>query len=135
MRRLGTWQFGIFGWLFSAFGAVALMLAVTGVYGCGLCGVAATQEIGLRVALGAAARRHRLIVGQGSASPRQESPSACRGVRRNPGLASLLYNVTATDPLTFVGASLFLMVLAAFASYVPTRRAAAVDPLIALRAE
>jgi ABC-type antimicrobial peptide transport system permease subunit len=47
----------------------------------------------------------------------------------------VLYNITPTDPLTFVGASAFLTVIAVVASYVPTRRATAVDPLIALRSE
>jgi putative ABC transport system permease protein len=50
-------------------------------------------------------------------------------------VASFLYNITPTDPLTFASASLFLIAVALFASYVPTRRATAVDPLIALRSE
>ena len=138
VRRLGTWQFGLFGWLFSAFGAVALLLAVTGVYGLLTYAVSQrTQEIGVRVALGAGrADVIRLIVGQGvrlAAAGVAVGAVAAFGVTRV--IASLLYNVTATDPLTFVGASLFLMALAVFASYLPTRRAVAVDPLIALRAE
>jgi putative ABC transport system permease protein len=138
VKRLGSWQFGLFGWLFSAFGAVALLLAVTGVYGLLAYAVSQrTQEIGVRVALGA--KRGdvvRLIVGQGL---RLAVIGVVIGIVGAFGVtrvvASLLYNVTPTDPLTFVGASLFLTLLAALASYVPTRRATAVDPLIALRSE
>ena len=138
VKRLGSWQFGLFGWLFSAFGAVALLLAVTGVYGLLAYAVSQrTQEIGVRVALGAARRDViRLIVGQGMRLAvvgivlGLAASFAVTGV-----VASLLYNVTPTDPLTFVGSAVFLIAVAALASYVPTRRAIAVDPLVALRAE
>ena len=138
VKRLGSWQFGMFGWLFSTFGAVALLLAATGVYG--LLGYAVsqrTQEIGVRVALGAARGDViRLVVGHGL---RLAAAGVVIGVVAALGVtqivASLLYNITPTDPVTFIGASLFLMAIAALASYVPTRRATAVDPLIALRSE
>ena len=138
VKRLGSWQFALFGWLFSAFGLVALLLAVTGVYGLLAYAVSQrTQEIGLRVALGAARGDViRLVVGQGL---RLAIVGVAVGVVGAFGVtrvvASLLYNITPTDPVTFIGASLFLTLLALFASYVPTRRATAVDPLVALRSE
>jgi putative ABC transport system permease protein len=138
VRRLGSWQYGIFGWMFSAFGAVALLLAVTGVYGLLAYSVSQrTQEIGLRVALGATRRDVvRLVTGQGV---RLAGFGILVGLFASFGVthvvASMLYNITPTDPLTFAGASLFLLAVALLASYVPTRRATAVDPLIALRSE
>jgi putative ABC transport system permease protein len=138
VKRLGSWQFGLFGWLFSSFGAVALLLAATGVYGLLAYAVSQrTQEIGVRVALGAARRDViRLVVGQGL---RLAGAGVAIGVVASFGVtrvvASLLYNITPTDPATFIGASLFLIAIAALASYVPTRRATAVDPLVALRSE
>ena len=138
VKRLGSWQFGMFGWLFATFGAVALLLAATGVYGLLAYAVSQrTQEIGVRVALGAARSDViRLVVSQGL---RLAIIGILIGVVASLGVtqvvASLLYNITPTDPVTFIGASLFLLAIAALASYVPTRRATAVDPLIALRSE
>ena len=138
VKRLGSWQYAIFGWMFSAFGAVALLLAVTGVYGLLAYSVSQrTQEIGVRVALGASRRDvSRLIVGQGL---RLAGGGIVLGLMGSFGVtrivAALLYNITPTDPVTFAGASIFLVAVALFASYVPTRRATAVDPLIALRSE
>jgi predicted permease len=138
VRRFGSWQFGLFGWLFATFGAVALLLAVTGVYGLLSYAVSQrTQEIGVRMALGAARRDVvRLIVGQGlrlAAIGLAVGVVASFAVTRVIG--SLLYNITPTDAASFIAASVFLGTLALAASYVPTRRAASVDPLIALRAE
>jgi putative ABC transport system permease protein len=138
VRRLGSWQYAIFGWMFSVFGAVALLLAVTGVYGLLAYSVSQrTQEIGVRVALGASRQDVvHLIIGHGV---RLAAAGILLGLIGSWAVthvvASMLYNITPTDPVTFAGASLFLMVVALVASYVPTRRATAVDPLIALRSE
>ncbi len=138
VKRLGSWQFGLFGWMFSAFGAVALLLAVTGVYGLLAYAVSQrTQEIGVRVALGADRRDVvGLIVGQGL---RLAAVGIVLGLIGSFGvtrvIGSLLYNITPTDPVTFGGASVFIVVVALLASYVPTRRAIGVDPLEALRSE
>jgi ABC-type antimicrobial peptide transport system permease subunit len=138
VKQLGFWQFELFGWMFSSFGAVALLLAVTGVYGVLSYSVLQrTQEIGVRVALGASRREVvGLIVGQGL---RLAVVGIVVGVLGSIAvtrvIASLLYNVSPTDPLSFVGVSVFLTLLAAAASYVPARRATAVDPLVALRTE
>jgi putative ABC transport system permease protein len=138
VKRLGSWQFGLFGWMFSAFGAVALLLAVTGVYGLLAFAVSQrTQEIGLRVALGAGRQDvMRLVVGQGLGLSAIGIVLGLIGsFATTRVIGSLLYNITSTDPLTFAGASLFIVAVALIASYVPTRRAIGVDPLEALRSE
>ena len=96
-----------------------------------------TQELGVRMALGAS--RHNvlgLVVGHGA---RLVVAGIVLGIVGAFGVtrlvASFLYNVSATDPFSFVGTALFLALVALAASYVPARRATAVDPMIALRAE
>jgi putative ABC transport system permease protein len=136
LRRLSFWQFRLFGSMFSIFGFIALVLASIGVYGVLSYSVSQrVQEIGVRMALGAE-RAHvmRLIVGQGiklAAFGVIGGLAGAFGVTRF--IQTLLYNVTATDPLSFIGVSLFLATVAVFASYVPARRAMAVDPIVALR--
>ncbi len=76
----------------------------------------------------------RLIVGQGL---RLAGIGIVLGIAGAAGVTwiiqSILYNVTPTDPVSFGGVALFLMLTAALASYIPARRAMAVDPIIALR--
>jgi putative ABC transport system permease protein len=132
------WQFRLFGWMFSIFGVIALLLASIGVYGVLSYAVSQrTQEIGVRMALGASRQNvFALIVSHGA---RMAGLGILCGVVGAFGVTrvvkSLLYNVSATDPLSFVATAAFLAVVAILASYVPARRATGVDPMIALRAE
>ncbi len=132
------WQFGLFGWMFGIFGVIALLLASIGVYGVLSYAVSQrTQEIGVRMALGASRQNvFSLVVSHGA---RLAGVGILCGVIGAFGITrvvtSLLYNVSATDPLIFVGTAAFLAVVALLASYIPARRATGVDPMIALRAE
>ena len=138
VRRLGFWQYGLFGWVFGTIGVVGLLLAAVGVYGVLSYSVAQrTQEIGVRVALGAA--RHevvRLVVNHGLML-------TLVGVIGGLILApigtwagrSLFYDVSPFDPLSFGAVAAFLLVVAVFASYLPARRATRVNPMDALRGE
>ena len=138
VRKLGFWSQRLFGWMFAMFGIVALVLASVGVYGVIAYGVTQrTQEIGVRVALGAQpADVIRLVVKNGA---RLAVAGIVIGLVGAFGLTrviqSLLTDVSSTDPLSFIGVTLFLGCVALFASYVPARRATKVDPLTALRAE
>ena len=120
------------------FGALALLLAAIGVYGLMSYAVAQRQrEIGIRVALGAAAPRVMAeilrdglaVAGTGAAIGFAAALGAVQLVR------SLLFGVTPYDPTTLAAAPLSLIVIAALACVVPARRAARVDPMIVLRAE
>ncbi|MGH9843772.1 MAG: FtsX-like permease family protein, partial [Blastocatellia bacterium] len=116
----------------------ALMLAMMGVYGVVSCTVAErTPEIGIRIALGAQGRDVlRLILAQGLKPVVIGSVVGLTlGLALSHVLKSLLFGVGATDPLTFAGVTLLLIVVALLACYLPARRAAKVDPLVALKHE
>jgi predicted permease len=124
--------------LFSVFAAVALFLAVVGVYGVKAFVVARrTREIGIRVALGATTSQVLWMVLRDGVKLTALGLAAgllaalCIGRL----LSSKLYEVSGSDPLTFVTASALLAAAALVACYVPARRAARVDPMEALRCE
>jgi putative ABC transport system permease protein len=137
--RLHTfWQFRLFGWMFSIFGAIALALASIGVYGVLSYAVSQrTQEIGVRMALGASRQDvFALIVAQGAKLAGLGIVCGIAGAALvTRVVASLLYNVSATDPLSFAATAGFLALVALLASYIPAQRATSVDPIVAFRAE
>jgi putative ABC transport system permease protein len=133
---VGSRRFAL--WLLALFAGVALILALAGIYSITAYAVEqSTHEIGIRLALGAQAHDVlKLIVGKGL-------KLACVGVGVGllaaTGLtqfvSSLLYGVSATDPVTFAGIALVVAGVALLACYIPARRATRVDPMVALRYE
>lgn len=136
--RRAIWQPRLQAALVSAFGLMALILAAVGVYSVIAYAVAQrTREIGVRMALGAQQSMVvRLILGQGVrltlAGVGVGLIASLAGVRL---LRGLLFGVSPTDPTTFAGVPAVLLAVAVLACYLPARRAARVDPSIALRAD
>jgi putative ABC transport system permease protein len=124
--------------LLSIFAGTALLLTAIGIYGVMAYSVSQrTNEIGIRMALGAAQSAiFRLVVGQ---AMMLVGVSLALGLIGAFGathlLSSLLYGVRAWDPLTFVAIVALLSIVAFLAAWLPARRAARIDPVVALRAE
>src|SRR6266571_2921103 len=124
--------------LLSCFAILALVVATVGIYGLIAYSVAQrTHEIGVRIALGAARRDVLgLVVGQGLRLTVVGIALGLLGALALTRLMrSLLFEVSPQDPSTFVAGAAFLLVVGLLASYLPARRAATVDPAVALRAE
>jgi putative ABC transport system permease protein len=136
--KRSVWQPRLYGGMFAAFALIAFVLSAAGVYGVVSYAVSQrTHEIGVRMALGAAARDVvSLVVRQGA---RLTVAGLVVGVLGAVGLTrllrSLLYGVAPTDPLTFILVTLALGATALAASWLPARRATRVDPMEALRYE
>jgi ABC-type antimicrobial peptide transport system permease subunit len=133
-----TTQERIFAVLTTSFGGLALVLACIGIYGIMAYTVAMrTNEIGIRIALGAQVRSVVLmvlgettwLVGIGLVLGILVAVGLTRLVR------SMLFGLGPTDPVTFIGASLLLFAVALLAAWGPARRASLINPVIALRHE
>ena len=126
----------IYAWVMGAFASVALVLAALGIYGVMSYAVAQrSHELGIRMALGAQPRDllHMTL--------RDGLALACAGLALGwlgalaltRVLQTLLYNVKATDPLTYAAVSVLLLAIMALAAYIPACRAASTDPLVSLK--
>jgi len=124
--------------LLAVFAGLAVLLAAVGTYGVlGYSVAQRTHEIGIRMALGAGrAGVVRMVTGEGLTLA---SIGVVIGIAGALGLTrlitSMLFSVRPADPLTFVSASVLLVAVALLSSYIPARRAAKVDPIVALRYE
>jgi predicted permease len=140
MDTIGTslYEARVGAWLLAAFGGLALLLAAIGIYGVLAFSIARrSREMGIRLALGAAARQVFLLVvrdgmtlvGMGAVIGLIAGFAAARS------LARFLYGVPTSDPATFAGAATLLIAVALIACIVPARRAMRVNPITALRSD
>jgi putative ABC transport system permease protein len=135
-ESVATRRFSMY--LFAAFALIALGLAAIGIYGVMAQSVTQrVQEIGVRMALGARPKDIlSMILGQGTWLTVIGVIAGLTGAMIvSRFLRALLFGVQPIDPITYVAVTLVLIVVALFASYIPARRAAKVDPMVALRYE
>ena len=128
----------IYAGLLGAFATIGIVLTAAGIYGVMSYTVARrTQEIGIRMALGAQARDVMWLVLTRSVLLTLFGVAGGIGLALLLGsaLRSLMYRVSPTDPITFIGVGIVMTVVSLLASYLPARRATKVDPMIALRCE
>jgi putative ABC transport system permease protein len=145
--KFSTFEAELGGWyadrrflllLVGLFAAAGLVLAAVGIYGVVAFSVTRrTQEIGIRMALGAQRRDVlRLVLGEGA---RMAALGVVIGVAASLVIthliSTLLFGVSATDPVTFAGVAILLTLVALAASYIPAHRAMRVDPITALHHE
>ena len=133
MNSLGTRRVSM--QLFTVFGCAALLLAAVGIYGVMAYSVThRTQEIGIRMALGAQKSDIlRLVVRQGMTLALIGVIAGLAGAfALTRVIANLLFRVGASDPLTFIAISLLLIFVSLIACYLPARRAARLNPTVAL---
>jgi len=136
--RRALWENRIWVSLMTVFAALALVIAATGIYAVMAYSVAQrTQEIGIRMALGAAREDVlRLVVGQALRLTVLGVGIGLAGAYAVTRLmASVLFGVSATDPPTFIGVTVILGLSAVIAAWLPAERATRLDPMVALRSE
>lgn len=136
MQAQATWPYRIFGTLFAVFALIALVLSAVGLYAVMAYAVTQrTQEIGVRMALGAGSQQISwLVLRRGLV---QLGIGLGLGLAGAYGLSQVLTQILAgvspTDPVTFISITVLLAAVALAACLIPARRATRVDPLVALR--
>jgi putative ABC transport system permease protein len=132
------WQRRLWGVMFGVFAALALLLAAVGIYGVLSYSVSQrTREIGVRMALGAQTINVlRMVLAQGlKLALGGIVIGLVAALALSRFIGSLLFGVRSSDPLTYAGVALLLVIVALLACLIPARRAAKTDPMIALRAD
>ena len=137
-RELTSWQYGLFGRIFTSFGVLALVLAAVGLYGVMAYSVAQrVHELGVRLALGAdPGSVQRLVVREGlRVAMGGTVVGLVAAVAATRAMRGLLFGVAPGDPLSFLLVAPILLLVALLACWIPARRVARIDPLLALRSE
>jgi predicted permease len=135
-RSLGDRQFQLM--LLLIFAGVGLLLGAVGIYGVMAYTVAQrTRELGVRMALGSSTKDVlRLVLGQGTKLAAMGVAIGAVGtLAMRSVLATVVYDVSTADPITYISVAGLLLLVAALACYIPARRAASVDPMEAIRYE